>query len=179
MSLLLNRFLFATLLLLSLPYFAAAHTTGLSYETTANGHVIDIGYDPASIVAGDRLVLDFTLRDPKTKSSQAFKDVWVRVKLGEEVLVATGVAQASFGPTTMLLQMPKDAQGKLSISMRFENDEDVLAETTFELPIQAQPQFPLLVALLSFLTGVVCMGVLWFFGVVSWSYGRLISFFKL
>lgn len=134
-------FLLTALLMTSfiVPTFvASAHSLGASFEETVDGHVIDIGYDPPSPVAGDRLVFDLSLRELETRNIEHYKDVWVRVSQDDQLLLATGVAESSFGPTTLLLRIPDNAKGPLTVSVRFENADKSLAETEFTIPVLPQ-----------------------------------------
>ena len=108
-----------------------AHVTGASFENTIGEYVVDVGYDPAQVQAGDRLVLDFTIK--KDGKPVDFDTVWVRIKSSDTTLLATGIARAELGATTLLYNVPKDVR-ELSISTRFEKGEDWLAVGEFSLP---------------------------------------------
>ena len=115
---------------------AAAHSEGASLEQAVGEYVVDIGYEPAEVMAGERLVLDFNISKGGEGGDVAFDSVWVRIA-GEETLLATGIVHADIGATTLLFVIPEDVS-ELTIGTRFEKDGEVLANTEFTLPVSAQ-----------------------------------------
>jgi hypothetical protein len=154
-------------LLLIVPFgVVSAHTTGASFEKTVEGgkYKVDIGYDPSDLVAGERMVLDFSVRKIPSLEPVHFDHVWVRLVDETDTLLATGVAQMPFGPTTLLYVIPETVAGDLKLSMRFEDGERTIAETEVMLPVEPAPketEIPVL-AILSCLVGLlVGAGVVW------------------
>ncbi|MFZ2886923.1 MAG: hypothetical protein WA021_03835 [Minisyncoccia bacterium] len=114
----------------------SAHGTGASLERTVGDYWIDIGYDPAQLVGGDRIVFDFNLaRASATTTRVNFGHVWVRLQSDGQTLLATGITHADIGPTSLLFMLPKDVEGELVLSARFQNDDLTLAETQFTISV--------------------------------------------
>lgn len=163
----------------SVPLAVGAHSLGASFEETVDGHVIDIGYDPPSPVAGDRLVFDFSLREPDTRDITHYKDIWVRVSQDDQLLLATGVSESSFGPTTLLLRIPDNAKGPLTVSVRYEDTDKSLAETEFTIPVLPQESNSWLIPwVIAGLAGCVLGWLLGRLKVILSLYGRISKVFK-
>lgn len=115
-----------------LPATLIAHGSGASYEEEKNGYLIDIGYGPDAIAAGQRLRLDFDLiaLDIST-TSDLFTDVWVRITKGDELYFSANVAEPYFGPTVLNLLLPDP--GEYDIYTRYQNDATNVVDTTFTL----------------------------------------------
>lgn len=124
------------LLLLVVPFFAAAHAGGASYEEVVGKYIVDIGYDPVAPRAEDRLVFDFNLWEAVASTTADFDYVWVRLEHEKKTLIATGIAKADFGPTSLLFLLPKDLAGDLTVSARYQSREQAIAEASFSIPIE-------------------------------------------
>ena len=122
------RVLIATVLLAAIPLVASAHAIGASVEKINGDYLIDVGYDPPQIQAGDRLILDFDLKSSKDKTRVPYDYVWVRVEQNDHTLIATGVARAPLGPTTLLFQLLPNVTSDLIVSTRFERGDEMLVE---------------------------------------------------
>ncbi len=118
------------------PSLATAHTLGASLEQAAGDYWIDIGYDPSQVTAGDRMIFDFNLAEAAaTSTSVSYDYVWVRLYGDDRTLLATGVHRADIGPTTLLYTVPRDAEGDLTLSVRYQKDNTTLAESDFTLSV--------------------------------------------
>lgn len=124
---------------------AVAHSSGASLERAVGEYVVDIGYEPAEVTAGERLVLDFDIAKRGEGGERVeFDNVWVRLVGDGETLLAAGVARSQIGATTLLYVIPEDIS-ELSIGTRFEKDGEVLANTEFLIPVEARKSaFPFL-----------------------------------
>lgn len=116
------------------PGLLSAHNLGASHEEMVGEYLVDIGYDPASPVEDDRLLLDLNLWDAKKVESIDFSSVWVRIENESGTLLATGVHKAEFGATTVLFRIPEGVTN-VDVSVRFERGTDSLAEVKFLIPI--------------------------------------------
>lgn len=123
--------LWVFLLFLSFEW-AGAHSSGASLERVVGEYVIDVGYDPAEVRGGDRLILDFNITKDGTPALYDY--VWVRLMAKEKTLLAAGVARSVVGPTTLLYLIPSDAT-KLTISARYYAGGEMLAEVEFPLVV--------------------------------------------
>ena len=111
---------------------AYAHSEGTSLEKQVGDYVVDIGYEPENLQAGQRLLLNFDLLDTEERPKD-FTSVWVRLEEGSESLLATGVAKPAIGPATLLIKLP--ASGGVTLYARFERAGTVLAEASFPLSV--------------------------------------------
>ena len=141
--------------LLMVPLVASAHSDESSFETRVGAYTVDIGYDPATAQAGERLLLDFKLLDAQ-EYDVAYDQVWVRVEQSGNTILATGVARATLGPTTVLLLTPSES-GPLTISARYEKGGKPLAESSFMLAVVSEATstklLPLAIGLLALCIG--------------------------
>ena len=154
----------AALFIVLVPVFAVAHSTGYSFEKKVGDHIVDVGYDTLQPVAGQRLLLDFTLRDTAS-STVPFDYVWVRLDKDKQTLLATGIARAEFGPTSLLYVIPEGATGDLSITARFQSGDDALAETAFTIPVTAprRPPSDFMIPIVSAIVGAAVAAGMSFF----------------
>lgn len=118
---------------------AYAHETGASFTATTTQYAIDIGYDPASFVAGQSVRFDFVLNEEKTDAPVAFDQVWVRITDADNTLLATGLLHQSIGPTTLLYVFSDPGSYKLESSFR-NADGDEIAAATFPIHVQSLRQ---------------------------------------
>jgi len=130
-----HTFIYFCLLALVVPSIALSHGTGASFEQEVGEFRIDVGYEPAELRAGDKLVLDFDVLGAGG-SSVPFDSVWVRLEREDRTLLATGVARPRIGPTTLLLTLPEEP-GEAVLSTRFERAGETLAEASFPFVVHA------------------------------------------
>lgn len=116
------------------PEVLYAHNSGASLEKSVPPYIVDIGYDPVSPVAGDRLLFDFTLVDTAS-TSIPFDYVWVRIEKDKRTILATGITKAEYGPTSLLFAIPDDLSGELKLFARYQRDDDALAEADFTMMV--------------------------------------------
>ncbi|MDP2735893.1 MAG: hypothetical protein Q8P12_06845, partial [bacterium] len=131
------RYCFAFLFVLAFaPFLVSAHGVGGTLETVVEGYLVDIGYQPANPRAGIPVAYDFLLTDSATGRPAEFDFMWVRVSKGKNTVLATGIAKAEFGPTTLVYTYPEGGDD-YEIAVRFEGAEATLAEATFSnLPVE-------------------------------------------
>lgn len=121
---------------MSLPLLAYAHTTGSYVEKQVGEYILDIGYDPAQLIAGDRVIFDLgVLR--ADRSPIEYDNVWVRLVQGSTTLLATGIARQEYGPTTLLYRLPQESAEPLVANLRFELKDGTHLESSIELPVSA------------------------------------------
>lgn len=116
------------------PVAALAHGAGTSYEVQIGEYLVDVGYQPDELVAGERVVFDFVI--VKDGIELPFEEVWVRLQHGSSTLLATGIAQPTIGRTTLLYVLPQDIRS-LTVHARFQNEQETMAEVSFMLPVRA------------------------------------------
>lgn len=116
------------------PQVLYAHNSGASLEKSVPPYIVDIGYDPVSPVAGDRLLFDFTLVDAAS-STIPFDYAWVRIEKDKRTILATGIAKAEYGPTSLLYAIPDDLSGEVRLFVRYQRDNESLAEADFTMMI--------------------------------------------
>ncbi len=149
--------------------FASAHSSGASFEMIEGQYLIDIGYDPVTIVERDRVVLDMELweassKDASSRTSVPFTRVWLRLEHEGKTVMATGVGKPSFGPTTYLFTAY--APGAWTLHVRYEDNDDVIVDTAFPFTVEEEQQRPLFILIVG---GVVILGAL---GATVWWYRR-------
>lgn len=133
-----------------IPFCVFAHSSGTSYEADVGEYHVDVGYDPPEIYSGDRIVFDFGTFTTIERDPVEFDYVWVRIRDAERTLLATGIAKAEFGPTSLLFVLPDDVVGELTVSVRYQQDGETLAETEFPLTVFSNKslfQIPFLLSL--------------------------------
>ncbi len=128
----------ATCLALVIPGAVFAHQTGVSFEKEIGAYFVDIGYDPPQPQGGERIVFDFNLKSKVDKTPEDFDYVWVRLEKDKSTLLATGIARADFGPTSLLYQVPNDLHGDLTVNVRYQKGDQALAETEFTIPVASR-----------------------------------------
>jgi hypothetical protein len=117
------------------PQVADGHAMGASLEKVIGAYHIDIGYDPAILMGGDRVVFDFTLLQAAASTSVPFDYVWVRLRANDQALLSTGVHKAELGPTSLLLELAEETEGDLEVYVRYQKDDETLAESEFMIPV--------------------------------------------
>jgi len=121
---------------LLIPGFVSAHASMASLYATSGPHLIDVGYDPESPQVGKRFLIDVALRaGSETAPEVEYDSVWVRMSRERATYLATGVMNSSMGPTTLVITLPEEAEGTMTLAMRFEKDGVTVAEHNFELPV--------------------------------------------
>ncbi len=136
----------------------SAHGEGLSWEVTSGPHLIDVGYEPETFVAGRYIRFDLLLREPVSGEVLTMYDhVWVRIRKDKETLLATGIVRQALGPTTLLYTPDSAGDYALEVSYRDAEGEEV-AEA--ELPFTVSSgsgsfMVPWYVAVLGVLAGAL------------------------
>lgn len=129
-------------LFLFLPVIAEAHGAGAYFETVAGAYVVDVGYSTPAPQDTESVIFDFQLRDKNTKLTQGtdvtFTDVWVKIESEDkQVVFASGIYNAEFGGPRMSYVFPKP--GTYLISVRYENGQQSLTETSFPMTVLPAP----------------------------------------
>lgn len=118
----------------SVPLMAAAHGSGISYEKEAGGYLVDISYDPASFIEGSAAVFDFALIDQVSGQPILLDEIWVRIKAGEQTVLATGLRVDDTVKTTLLYAFKTN--GNYALSASFRRDGETLAEAEFPFVVE-------------------------------------------
>ena len=121
--------------LLTFPLLAAAHGTGASFETTVDEKLIDIGYTPKEPTVDTSTLFDFALFDTSDDTEIAFDSIWVRIHQDREVFFASGITKPAIGTMSLLYTFP--APGTYEISVRYQNKDETIVESSFTLPVKA------------------------------------------
>jgi hypothetical protein len=125
--------------LFSLPLLAHAHSTGAFWGVQDGAYTLDVGYEPATFVAGRYARFDFLLwKGPAdTGTSEEFAQVWVRIMdADKQTLMAGGIWRQPYGPTTLVFTFAKPGQYVLETSYR-DADGDDIAVATFPITVEA------------------------------------------
>ncbi len=125
---------------------ASAHGIGKSIERVMGDYLIDIGYDPDPLRAGENSVFDFVLKGSADKKEIPFTHVWVRLERGEGIVLAVGLKKADLGKTSLLYNFPE--AGEYQLTARFQDNDKTLVEATVPVIVApsiveaTQPAFP-------------------------------------
>lgn len=120
----------------STPVFA--HGNGASFEKEIGNYSVDIGYDPEKLKSGLSERLDFGLSDKVSGSTVAFSDVWVRIEKDKNTIFASGIHNPKFGKAGLLYTFPE--VGTYTVSARFEDNDKIIVETSFDLAVSGSPK---------------------------------------
>lgn len=132
------RKIIISLFLLLPVFFVFAHGTGESLEKVVGDYVVDVGYDSFNPKAFESIRFDFQLLANGNKESVPFTDTWVRIMDGNNLLFAGWLAKPTFGLTGMSYAFPKG--GIYEITVRFQNDDTTVAETSFPFSVIEKEQ---------------------------------------
>ncbi len=110
-----------------------AHGEGVSVEKEVGNYFIDIGYDSEVPETGTPVRLDFELSDKTSGATVVFSSVWVRIEKEKQTVFASGIHRPEFGKTGLMYTFGEP--GTYTISARFQNNEDNIAETSFPLTV--------------------------------------------
>jgi hypothetical protein len=121
------------IILLLFPIMLFAHGSGASLEKEVGNYFIDIGYEPAEIVAGDSLRFDFGIFTGSDKSEVLFSDIWVNISKENKTVFATGVHRQDLGTTGLTMVFPEG--GEYVLDVRFQNKGESIAQTTFSIDV--------------------------------------------
>lgn len=129
-----NILIASLVLIMLIPVLVHSHGAGGSYEEEKDGYLIDVGYNPESILANQRARIDFNLLSlSSTTAKDLFTDVWVRITKDNEIYFSGNLVRPYFGPTAMNLKMV-DA-GEYDVYVRYQNEGESVVDTTFILAI--------------------------------------------
>jgi len=141
---------------------ALAHGTGVSYEESKDGYLIDVGHDEF-IAALESTRFDFIVypEDITTINGEVFTDVWVTFIKDKQLFFAGGVHKPVFGSTGFTFVFPEE--GVYTASVRYQKDGETVVQTEFPItviaPLEKEPTpvpyvLYVLIALASCVTGV-------------------------
>ncbi len=116
---------------------AFAHVSGSSWEQVYGDYKVDVGYDPATFVAGEPLRLDFNVVKEQGGEDVPFADVWVRLSQGNKTVFASGIHKPTLGKTGMTFTFPE--AGEYLLSARFEKESGTIVEGVFPFTVQPKP----------------------------------------
>jgi hypothetical protein len=125
-------------LLLTFVSKVSAHGDGASLEKDVDGYLVDVGYDPDTLVSQEVVVLDFSLIESESQTPVEFSDVWVKISSADEVVFATSINKARIGLTTLTYAFPDE--GEYVLSARYQSGNDTLVETEFPLRVSASAE---------------------------------------
>lgn len=111
-----------------------AHSEGASFEQVVGDYLIDVGYDPEEITAGEPVRFDFELQDSSNEKETNFTNIWVRIEQGNKAFFAGSIARARFGLTGILYTFGE--KGDYELFVRFEDDNGAIVETFFPVTVK-------------------------------------------
>ena len=136
---------------------AYAHGLGNSLEQQVDDILVDIGYSVDEFTDDSSVVFDFEIVDSE-KEQIDFTDVWVRLVKDKSTVLATGVHNGRLGGAIMTYKFPE--AGEYTLSARFQNGKDAVAEAEFPLTVLQVQKEPigsraLLFIVLAFIVGLL------------------------
>lgn len=130
----------ASLLLFSLLFLfvyatVLAHGSGVSYEETKDGYLIDIGFTVAEPAAFEAVRFDLNLYPENNEPAEEdlYTDVWVRIAQDRDLFFSGGINKPVFGATGFTYQFPK--AGTYEILIRFQKEGETVVETSFPMTV--------------------------------------------
>ncbi|RME77411.1 hypothetical protein D6774_04555 [Candidatus Woesearchaeota archaeon] len=108
-------------------------------------YLVDFGYSPEEILAGEQTSLAFNLVNASTQEVIPFESLYLRVSDDEKTVFA-GTLHAQGDRVTFITTFPA---GNYEILMRFKENETTLVETTHVLEVKESKEFTKLCALLT------------------------------
>jgi hypothetical protein len=144
-------------IILFIPVFTFAHSEGNSLEAVSNEYLIDVGYDAEELIAGQAILFDFNLLDKTGKEFIDYTNIWVKIEKDTETFLSTNIHRSRFGlpGLTYIFSAP----GEYTLNVRFQNENESLAENTFTLsvegPVESNQKNNLLNTILFLISGLV------------------------
>jgi|AntRauTorcE11897_2_1112592.scaffolds.fasta_scaffold11774_3 hypothetical protein len=137
-----KSFILVWLLLLIVPSFSHAHNSGNSYEEQKDGFLIDVGYSPLTLIAGERARFDFSIYSltATTSPKDLFTDVWIQISKDDELHFSSNLNQPTFGPTALNILLVE--AGEYEIYVRFQQGSTLVTDTTFTVSVEAKDIVP-------------------------------------
>ncbi len=123
-------------LLVLFPYSASAHGAGESIQVEHNGYTLSLGSAAEFVTAAAAERLNLEIETVGDEDFQGYTGVWVRiVDPSGEFLFAGTIDKAPTGLLTgMTFFFP--VSGTYDMTLRFMDDEKVIAEGQFPLPVR-------------------------------------------
>lgn len=138
-----KSFILVWLLLLIVPSFGHTHNNGNSYEEEKDGFLIDIGYSPLTLTAGERARFDFSIYSltATTSPKDLFTDVWIQISKDDELHFSSNLNQPNFGPTALNILLVES--GEYEIYVRYQQESNLVTDTTFAVSVEAKDVVPI------------------------------------
>lgn len=127
----LSIFLFALLL----PVMASAHLAA-GEDRVVEGILVDFGYDPAVLVAGELSTFSMNLVDEEHIVPLDLQDLWVRVDGPEGVVSASRLALVE-GNANWQLLLPTSGDYRVTVRA---NEGEYAIDETFAVAVEEAPQ---------------------------------------
>lgn len=125
---------------LIVPMGLSAHGAGASVEREVGNYVVDIGYEPAEIIAGESVRFDFALYT-RDGAAAPFDRVWLRVEWEGWIVFAGGISRASLGTTGATVRLTE--AGPHALTVRFEKEGEPIAELETEIAVAPGEDAPM------------------------------------
>jgi len=101
------------ILLLAFATFAFADL-GAGENKTVGPYLLDVGWDPAHPVAGEKTSLAINVVDAQTLEKTTFSGAWLRISKGEKIFFA-GNLQMDEGSTALTFVFPEEGEWTLDV----------------------------------------------------------------
>ena len=124
---------------LLMPFMLHAHGIGVSLEKTVDEYLVDIGYEPEELRAGEPVRFDFQLWNNDMENLRPMEFTAVAMKIldneNEEVVFETRIAKAPLGWTGMYVSFPE--AGDYTLHATYQNGDEDVTEASFPLSVEA------------------------------------------
>jgi hypothetical protein len=120
-------------ILMFIPALASAHGGQPSFEKEVNGYLVDIGYDQIGIRPGEEVAFDFDLFAEDGLAFAPFTAVEVHIWDPDNEVFHETIANDGVNVPTIKVAFP--VEGKYTLQAIYRNEEEVLADASFELPV--------------------------------------------
>lgn len=107
-------------------------------DKTVDGYLIDFGYDPAEPQSGQKTVFAINLVNETTLEAIETDKLWIRISSTKDSVFA-GNLKPDYGNAAFTFAFP--SAGKYEFALKFFKDENLLAETNFEVEAKENINF--------------------------------------
>ena len=104
---------------------AAAHLAG-GQDVVSGDYLIDVGWEPAELMAGQKTFLAFNLADPTALTPIEFDRMFFRIDLAGTTVFSGNFDQEQPGNTSLILTAPQP--GEYAVVVRFFRDQELLTQ---------------------------------------------------
>lgn len=148
-------FLFFLCALIIYAQTSAAHLASGS-DVEVNGYIVDFGYSPEDVYAGESVILNFNIVNETTFDAVKYTSLWVRVANEKSVAFASELALIE-GNANLVLVLAEEGEYDISLREPFEHTFSIVVHEERDEKREG------ILCVLGVIILVICAGVLGFF----------------